>query len=55
MEQKYIVIQDDVGVLRPMAFISPLDEAGGYRAGKYSMREGEKMVIVEMKIISDYK
>ncbi len=55
MEQKlFIVLKDEDGVLRPMAFITVLDKAGEMRAKDYKLEEGEKLVVVEMKEVEEY-
>ena len=55
MENKlFIVLKDEEGIFRPMAFITQLDEIGKIRAEEYKehkLDDGEELVVVEMKEI----
>ena len=51
MENEFYVVIDEDGVLRPMAFISPCDQAGEYRKESYKLSKGERIAKVKMEII----
>lgn len=53
--QNFYVLQGADGVFYPMAFISPVDEAGIYRANEFKkkLEEGEKIVRVRFELISE--
>ena len=52
--ETFITIKDKDGVLRPMAFIVRLNDAGEYTARSMKLGEGDKLVVVEIKEVSDY-
>jgi len=47
----YLVLKDEEGILRPLAFISPNNEAGQYRAKIYKLNKGEQIVRVDISEI----
>lgn len=51
----FIVLKDEDGIHRPMAFITPLDDAGEMRAREYKLEKGCTLVVVEIKEIKDYE